>query len=497
VRNVQTSAEDLRVLIGFLRVLSHRSQKKMAAAAGVHFSSLSRFENGLRRPDRADLEKLAKAASVPMWVIDGILMPVIALVRWLRSSPPERLACDAERIVATALGQAHSATTSAAFAEFVTGAQAGDDDEAPHLPTATDPLPLHDPWALLGPSPTAEAALDLDLWRELEGLCVRLCEQSVQAAADDAARALAIARRALLVAELAPGDPALRRRLKGFVWAFIGNALRVGGDLPAAAGCFATAWKLWQDGASAASSSLGEWRLLDLEASLCRGRRRFDAALDRLQQALAMAPAGAKGRILVNKASTLEQAGKYQAALDALCEAAPLVDAGLETRLGIVVRFNRIVLFCHLNRHSQAVSDLADLRRLALEMGNKLDLLRLRWLEGRVAAGLGGPDEARSAFEEVREGFEKRRLAYDTALVSLELAILDLAAGRTAEVRTVAQQMVWIFSAQEVHREALAALALFREAVEAETVTVDLARRVLDYLEQARNDARLRFDHSI
>jgi hypothetical protein len=54
--------------------------------------------------------------------------------------------------------------------------------------------------------------------------------------------------------------------------------------------------------------------------------------------------------------------------------------------------------------------------------------------------------------------------------------------------------MAWIFDAQGVHREALAALELFCRAAQEEHVSVDLARRLLSYLERARHDNELRFE---
>jgi hypothetical protein len=54
--------------------------------------------------------------------------------------------------------------------------------------------------------------------------------------------------------------------------------------------------------------------------------------------------------------------------------------------------------------------------------------------------------------------------------------------------------MTPIFQARGVQREALAAIALFREAAESENVTTDLARRLLDYLHRARHDPKLRFE---
>jgi hypothetical protein len=61
-------------------------------------------------------------------------------------------------------------------------------------------------------------------------------------------------------------------------------------------------------------------------------------------------------------------------------------------------------------------------------------------------------------------------------------------------VRQLATGMAWIFASHDVHREALAALSLFCQAVEREVATAQLARRVLAYLERARGDPGLRFE---
>ncbi len=67
----------------------------------------------------------------------------------------------------------------------------------------------------------------------------------------------------------------------------------------------------------------------------------------------------------------------------------------------------------------------------------------------------------------------------DYALVSLERAVLDLAAGRRAEVRVLAEELSWLFAHQGLAPEALAALAVFRAAVAQERATADLARRLV------------------
>jgi hypothetical protein len=54
--------------------------------------------------------------------------------------------------------------------------------------------------------------------------------------------------------------------------------------------------------------------------------------------------------------------------------------------------------------------------------------------------------------------------------------------------------MVGIFRDRKVHRATLAAVILFREAAEREAVTVELVRRLQDYLKQAQSQPGLRFE---
>jgi len=233
---------------------------------------------------------------------------------------------------------------------------------------------------------------------------------------------------------------------------------------------------------------------LDLEASLRREQRQFEAAAELLERALATAPASARAHVLMKKAVTFEQAGAIDAAVATLREAASLAETVGEPRDRWVLLFNLLVNLCHLGHHGEAENHLPALGELTLELGNRLDTLRLAWLTGRVAAGLGRSEQARTAFDSVRRAFALLGNAYDAALVSLDLAVLLLEAGEKAAVRTLAAEMAWIFDAQRVHREALAALALFCDAAKSETATVELARRLVEYLQQARRMPWLRFE---
>jgi predicted butyrate kinase (DUF1464 family) len=88
-------------------------------------------------------------------------------------------------------------------------------------------------------------------------------------------------------------------------------------------------------------------------------------------------------------------------------------------------------------------------------------------------------------------------MSYDTALVSLELAVLYSEQGRAEEVKILARHLVPIFQARNVDPEVLAALTLFRQAAERERVSAEFARRVLAYLRKARRNPGLRFEGEV
>jgi transcriptional regulator with XRE-family HTH domain len=485
----------LSLALAFLRVGCGWTQQELARAAGTSPQMISDYETGQRKTlGRETLDELAAAMGyVPEDATLALLFQAGALSgederRRAPWDPSPSQARRARRLAARA-GLTEACRLRSQLLELARGRRVDQDRRrAARQWDALRRLPPDRQRQLIEASPEPHS------WTLVE----RLCAESVRAAADLATRALHLARLALRVAELVPEDGAWRSRLLGYAWAFVANAQRVGSDLPAAEASFATAWRLWRAGGAAEGGPLQEWRLHDLEASLRRDQRRFQAALECSDRALASAPPAARARILLKRELIQEVAGEIEAALATLQEAAPLVDADGEPRNRRVVRFNAIVLLCHLGRYQDAAARLPELRRLAVEQGaGRLDLVRVLWLSARVAAGLGQRPEATAMFEQVLQELAEHRNAYDAALAGLELAVLHLEAGRAGEVAGLAGGMVWIFGAQGVHREALAAVRLFCQAARNGSANARLARRVLDYLERARRDPMLRFEDGV
>lgn len=321
-------------------------------------------------------------------------------------------------------------------------------------------------------------------------LCERVCQESVTEASRKVERAAGLARLAQEIAAGVPGPETWRNCLRGYASAHAANVLRVSGELNAADALFKEAKQLWNAGADP-DAVLDPGRLFDLEASLRRDQRRFEEALAALDMAARIGRSPA--RILINKGFVLEVMGRYDEAIDTLNQAKPLMEQHGDPRLSYMLRFNLAVSYCHVGRFKEAIQLVEQVRELAADLGDEVFLIRVLWLEGRIAAGLGSSPKARTFLAQARRGFADRQMSYDVALALLEEAVLLLEERRMAEVRELAKELSEVFRSNGVHREALAALQIFQNAVELEEATAEMVRGLLRFLYRARYDQGLRF----
>lgn len=337
------------------------------------------------------------------------------------------------------------------------------------------------------------------------GFCEHLCKLSRVEAAKEEREALEIAELAVLVADtLAEESPAEDRwlyQLRALAWAHLGNAHRVRGDLSGSEATFGMADQWWEAGVDGIGDALGYRAvILDLKASLRIDQRRFPEALKLLGDAYDLYMEGGDrhlaGRILLKQAHAFLESDDLDRAIPVLREGETLIDPEREPRLLLCARHNLLDNLSKAGRFSEAQALLPEVQTLSRSAGSQLDRVRLRWAEGRIAAGLGDVERARLALSEAQREFLDQDIAYDAALVSLELATLLLQQGLTAEVRQLACEMIPIFRAQDVHREALAALAIFQTAAALDSATVELTRDIAAFLVQARHDPEMRFERN-
>jgi tetratricopeptide (TPR) repeat protein len=184
------------------------------------------------------------------------------------------------------------------------------------------------------------------------------------------------------------------------------------------------------------------------------------------------------GTACLKRAKILEESGEPAAAAALLRQAVAGIDAAAEPQLHLYARHNLANCLSLAGRYDEAEALLPELREAFAQLGpaaKPLDLVRLQWLEGRVAFGLGRTAEAEAVLRAVQEDFLRRGMGYDAALVSLDLAILYIEAERTEELQRLAVEVMPVFAARDVHREALATLLIFQRACAQERLTVQLA----------------------
>lgn len=186
--------------------------------------------------------------------------------------------------------------------------------------------------------------------------------------------------------------------------------------------------------------------------------------------------------------------GDLSRAIDATSAAVKGLVRSSEPRLYLCARYNLARFLTEDGQLREASEMLAADEPLYEEFPDAWTQLRLLWLRGKIALGQGETQAAEYAFLAARDGFLREGNGYDAAMVSIEdLALFYLREGRTADVKRLAEEIVPIFAAQDVHREAIAALLLFQEAARQETLTVKAVREYVRSLREARTDPVFRF----
>ena|GEM_PF-454183 len=475
-------------VLTILRVIRGITQQELEGA-GFKRGSISKLERGRLNPTPERLWRLVEAMGFPPEQLDRTLA-FIEFARAAMASAPVSNdlagALEAQIVeLAAAEGRAVEGFARDRLGRLTLAVQLLlERREAPAL------------WEGLRASPEEQWREQVRQRLELQtaGFCEFLCEESIRAAGDSARRARHLAQLAVDVAERVRGEEGWRRRTMGYAWAHLASATRVAGDHLAAEAIVERAAELWQAGAEADPALLNEARVLALQASLRREQRRLPEALALFNLALEIDRWGETPSLLMGKAKVLEKLGQFDDAIAVLRQAGSQVDAEREPRKLWVVRELLVLNLCHLGRHGQAQLLLGDVRALARRLGNRLDLLRVDWLQGIVTAGLGHHEEAIPILKRVRAKLVQDDIAYDAALVTLELAEVHATLGHTAEVKKLARESAPFFQAQQVHHEAQVALELFRQAAEREAVTAASIRQFVVYLYRAQDDPQLHFE---
>jgi tetratricopeptide (TPR) repeat protein len=253
--------------------------------------------------------------------------------------------------------------------------------------------------------------------------------------------------------------------LRALAWAELCNAYRICDDLPQASRAMNRA-VYWSQRGSRSGLLLA--RIADLLASLLANQRRFREAIEILRSVHQLHAAEGRrhlaGRALISMGHFTGMEGVPGKAILLMRQGLDLLDPDSDPVLVAQTLRAMILYLTDLGRYRTSRRLLWRSRFLFVEHGNALDLLRLRWLEGRIYAGLSDFARAEAAFQETRASFAERGQVYPAALAGLDLAALWARQGRVAEIQALAQEMISTFRALRIAREAIVTLLILQRA---------------------------------
>ena len=143
-------------------------------------------------------------------------------------------------------------------------------------------------------------------------------------------------------------------------------------------------------------------------------------------------------------------------------------------------------------RFEDARLALQNLRGRKLDIGGRVNELKVCWLEGQISVGLEELDDAERALIEVKQGFEETGLTYKAALAGLELGAVWLRQSRADDAARVVLESIDVFLSLQIQREFLASVLMLRKAVEMKYLNLALLRQVIDFLYKPERDPSAR-----
>jgi tetratricopeptide (TPR) repeat protein len=332
-------------------------------------------------------------------------------------------------------------------------------------------------------------------WRRDEeqfGRCEAALEETRRLGKSDPEEMLALAlSNAIYAQHLDPTafPPGAVHDLQARAYAELGNARRITDDLSGAEADFLRAAQRARMGSG--DRLLGA-EIVSMAASVYRAARDFDRAfflLDRAHETYQeLGERHLAGRTLINKGIAKGSRGDLPEAIALLRHGLRLLDRERDPVLLLAGVHNLIWFEVDDAHFAEGRALIGTHHDLYHRYGGRFDVLRLRWLEGRIAAGLGELAEAEALLCEARSGFAEHRLAYVEALVSLDLAALWLRKGRKDEIGALVEEMLGTFRALGIHREAIAVLLMLEEAAAADRLSQALLRSAVARLRRLEKE---------
>jgi tetratricopeptide (TPR) repeat protein len=347
-------------------------------------------------------------------------------------------------------------------------------------------------WAALEPLSSEMRAMRVldDPGMHTWGLHQRLIEASRWYNRLDPQEAVDIVQLAIMVAgHIDParlGGEEARRDLIAESYALLGDSQRLASDFEASRLSYSEAWQQEEMGTG---NPYTKAYITRLEAHWMIDMGEFETAEAALEDALAHYRAAGdtskEGLVLVKMGAAIGYVDAERSVRH-IRQALQLIDGKREPRVWLCAQHDLAWFLSEAGEEKDALKVLEDARRLYRQFPDEHTQLRLHWLEARIARGMGREDEAAHILRLLWDEFRARELRHELLMVTLDLAEVLAAAGQVEEAAVLVRQFFPIMTAWSMHRYALAAWLMLREALELRQVT-DLIPRLRLYFRRHWN----------
>lgn len=158
-----------------------------------------------------------------------------------------------------------------------------------------------------------------------------------------------------------------------------------------------------------------------------------------------------------------------------------LIQKERDPQLLVTATHNLLLFLVEDGRFPEATKILFK-NRPAVHRTGRINVLRLRWIEGRISYGQGKLASAEEAFREVKAGFTGQDLEFSRALIGLDLAMTLMRLGRIEEAEREVLDSAEVFHALEIHREILGCVILLEEAFRVKEASIELLEGTVRYI---------------
>jgi tetratricopeptide (TPR) repeat protein len=322
-------------------------------------------------------------------------------------------------------------------------------------------------------------------------LALALCDRAYDARFRDHEAMLYDAQSAVEVADKAAEckavPPPVVADAQARAWSEVGNALRVHGKLAEAEKAFATAAEHLAEG----SGEPGPRALYCMRLSSLRYfRRQFPEAILLLNEVVAihrgLGESGGESKALMKLAIVHTYAGEPSAARPLLRRVLDLMGEIYDRSMRRAASHNMIRCYLDLGEAESALTLWVKARSLYVMSVDDLAEVRREWQAGEIHLALGHYGAAEAYLERVREQFVDLGLAYEAAVLSLDLAEVYLHQEKLHYVLHVVLESIPIFESLGVTRDLLGALLKIHEVV-----ARGRAGKVLALLRKAQAEVKL------